>query len=89
MKYFGLILLSQAIVGLVCVIASYPEAAAGATLVSLLTCVAVKGETSSIALIFLSVEIIIACLFENISHAFIFIQVCQTLVSTQIILSQN
>lgn len=89
MKYFGILLLSQAVFGLVCVVASYPEACAGTVLVSLLSCVLVVSDASSLALICLSIEIIIACLFERISDAFIFIQVCQTLVATQIILSHN
>ena len=89
MKFFGLLLLSQAAFGLVCVIASYPEASAGLILASIVSCVAVNNATSSIALIFLSFEIIMAMLFESSREAYLFIQASQIFVSLAIILAHK
>ncbi|MGB0550484.1 MAG: hypothetical protein ACPGR8_15240 [Limisphaerales bacterium] len=89
MKYFGVLLLSQAVFGLACVIASYPEASAGIVLVSLLTCVAVNTEVSSLSLIALSFETILSATIENSANAYIFIHGTQVIFSSMIIALHN
>ena len=86
MKHFALILLAQSLFGLACVVASYPEASAGIVFTSLMLCVAVNNNTSSISLLFLAFFILVSLLFEKIQDSFIFIQVLQILLSCGIFL---
>ena len=89
MKYFGLVLLAQAIFGLICVVSSYPEASAGIVFTSLLSCVLVNNDTSSVVLLLLSFFVVLSLMFEEVRDAYIFIQTGQILVSTAVAVAHN